>query len=156
MICPKKLGIRTAEKYEVKSVPQAAGQEPSRAWMLEFSEVEDIAKDHQLLARIVIAKVPKPLKVQETLLKVPIEQKAEVDDLDDELACAFTCVAWVSLALAKLRDARLVYYLDPSWDALRGRAVRYVESLKLAGQIEWTGQHVVVSYDMLNDSEVYA
>ena len=130
LVCPKKLGF-TADKFYVKNAVKIINGAVSHTWAYEAAKIEDLLQEHHLLARIVIAKVLEIQRVDGVLRRVPLYPAQRNGDEDgSEVA---TCVTWVHLALAKLRDAGVVSHLQP-WDAIRGRAVFYVEQKKMTGR----------------------
>ncbi|KAF2240111.1 hypothetical protein EV356DRAFT_527947 [Viridothelium virens] len=133
LVCTKKLDL-TAEKYCVEKVAKVGDGIVSQLWVYETSQVKDLSQEDLLLARFVIAKVFKPERVDDILQRVPLHQTKL--DQEEETREVSTSVAWVHLALAKLRDAGVISRLQP-WQSIRGRAVRYVEQKKMAGR--WEG-----------------
>ena len=125
LVCPKKLGL-AADKYHVKNNAGLISHQ-SQPWSYETGNVQDLSQEYLLLARFVIAKVTKPEKIDAVLRRVPLYHE------EKDVADVFTCLTWVHLAAAKLRDAGVVSRLQP-WHSIRGRAVRYVEQKKLAGR----------------------
>ncbi|KAI9827422.1 MAG: hypothetical protein M1819_006963 [Sarea resinae] len=147
LVSPKKEAGTQNEttRYHVVNRPAMRDGAVKDMWTYEQRDLVSM-KTQMLLVRVLIAKIAKPRAAfDECLARVPVVQ----DDPD------WRCRAWVSNALARLVDDKILGGQTQDWTFIERESVAYVERKKTEGRFQKEPAPTEVpTYDLIVAKEV--